>query len=421
MSGKSGALPGTSPRAGALLTEDAVSRCQLHRHGTSQARDVAGGEAEGHRRDSPAQGRAGSQHPEDQVGLLWTAPDGRSLRLCARRISREPLAGFEDGASGDIDALIFDPPNTHSGFDLPTLLYFHGGGFIDNSAESHQGLTSSFAQHGVRVVSINYRLSPENPFPAALTDAISAYKHLLLNDGVSEERIFFGGDSAGGNLAQAAAIWVRDHGSNEDIPRPAGLILISPWNDLTNSSPTRVIKEEFENDVISDSSFAPVPEYVTGKESVVADALVTPLADNKGDLPPQFWALATADRLIGENLAMVVKRIEGAGENCTVDIYEDQVHVFQFYRFLKQTEVFFERASKWIVELSENPTSPPETSVNFVSYGGAVTPIPEGSEDLKKRLKAYLDRVNGGKKRGGFKLEDEYFRVAGAVGSKAKL
>lgn len=166
------------------------------------------------------------------------------------RIPRLPLKGFEESASGDFEAFIFDPPGTHSGFDLPTLLFCHGGGYTNMSPTTHQGVASNFAAQGVRVVSIDYRLSPEHPFPAALTDAVSAYKHLLLNDGVSEEKIFFGGDSAGGGLALTLALWVRDHGSDEDIPQCAGLVLVSPYVDLTHSTPTGYLDDEFAFDTL---------------------------------------------------------------------------------------------------------------------------------------------------------------------------
>lgn len=116
---------------------------------------------------------------------------------------------------------------------------------------THRGLTSQFALNGVRVVSIDYRLAPEAPFPAQLTDAVSAYKHLLLEDGVSEEKIFVGGDSAGGGLALSLAIWVRDHGVDEDIPMFAGLVLISPYVDLTHSSPTLTLGGNFEHDTLN--------------------------------------------------------------------------------------------------------------------------------------------------------------------------
>lgn len=96
--------------------------------------------------------------------------------------------------------------------------------------------------------------------------------------------------------------------------------------------------------------------------------------------------------------------------------------MFQFYNFIKQTGVFFQRASEWMKHLSENPSAPPDPSVFFVKYSGEVEKVPEGTEDLKKRLAAYIKRNNGGKKRGGTAaLEEEYFKVAGAAGGKAKL
>lgn len=111
---------------------------------------------------------------------------------------------------------------------------------------------------------------------------------------------------------------------------------------------------------------------------------------------------------------MSIKRIN-LGEKCTIDIAEDQVHVYQFYNFIKQAGVFYKRAGEWIKGISEDPTSAPETTVNFIAYSGAVAEVSEGVEDLKKRLAGYLarDKTAAREKRG------EYEAAAGV--SKAKL
>jgi acetyl esterase/lipase len=102
------------------------------------------------------------------------------------------------------------------------------------------------------------------------------------------------------------------------------MILISPYVDLTHSSPTSTIGDEFEHDTLAPMPQA-TPEYLPpNKPELRVNPMACPLADSKGGLPPTFYALATADRLVGENLAMVIKRIE-LGEKATVAIYEDQV------------------------------------------------------------------------------------------------
>jgi epsilon-lactone hydrolase len=107
------------------------------------------------------------------------------------------------------------------------LLYLHGGGYFGCSAETHRPITAYFAMHGFRVFAPDYRLAPENPFPAALDDATAAYRGLLAA-GHSPQRIVVAGDSAGGGLALSLMVVLRAAGT----PLPAAAALFSPWTDL---------------------------------------------------------------------------------------------------------------------------------------------------------------------------------------------
>src|SRR5690606_27470245 len=111
----------------------------------------------------------------------------------------------------------------------PVLLYFHGGGYVQGSSVSHRHLTSRLALAAkARVLSVDYALAPEAPFPAAVRDGVKAYLWLL-DQGHAPQRIALGGDSAGGGLAVAVLLAARARG----LPMPAGAALISPWTDLT--------------------------------------------------------------------------------------------------------------------------------------------------------------------------------------------
>jgi phosphinothricin tripeptide acetyl hydrolase len=116
----------------------------------------------------------------------------------------------------------------------PVILYFHGGGYVQGSSVSHRHLTSRLALAAkARVLSIDYALAPEAPFPAAVDDALTAYRWLIAS-GVEPQAIAFGGDSAGGGLAVATLIAARDKG----LPMPAAAVAISPWTDLTCETAT---------------------------------------------------------------------------------------------------------------------------------------------------------------------------------------
>src|SRR5262245_30467683 len=107
------------------------------------------------------------------------------------------------------------------------MLYLHGGGYFGCSAKTHRPVTVWFAQHGFRVFAPNYRLAPENPFPAAADDAVAAYRGLLA-DGHSPQRVVVAGDSAGGGLALSLMLALRAAGT----PLPSAAALFSPWTDL---------------------------------------------------------------------------------------------------------------------------------------------------------------------------------------------
>ena len=115
-----------------------------------------------------------------------------------------------------------------------TLLYLHGGGYYFCSTKTHRPLVFGLTKRaGVRSFSLDYRLAPENRFPAALDDALAAYRQLLAL-GTPPESIVLGGDSAGGGLALATLVALRDRGE----PLPAGAILFSPWTDLAATGAT---------------------------------------------------------------------------------------------------------------------------------------------------------------------------------------
>ena len=114
-----------------------------------------------------------------------------------------------------------------TGAKKSVLLYLHGGGYFGCSAASHRPITVGFALQGFRVFAADYRLAPENPFPAAVEDAVAAYRGLL-GEGNLPEHIVIGGDSAGGGLALSLLLALRDAGA----PLPSGAAVFSPWTDL---------------------------------------------------------------------------------------------------------------------------------------------------------------------------------------------
>jgi acetyl esterase len=178
----------------------------------------------------------------------------RTLRHEAVVASGRPIAVAAadalrvDGATGPLDARLYRPGGVHNpaltwqpgGERLPLLLFFHGGGFVLGDLDSHDALCRLLcASAGVLVLSVDYRLAPEHPWPAAPDDAFAAWRWVVEHAeglGADPERLAVGGDSAGGNLAAITAQTVRDHGGVQ----PAGQLLLYPAVDWSREYPSRV-------------------------------------------------------------------------------------------------------------------------------------------------------------------------------------
>src|SRR5216110_4055051 len=151
------------------------------------------------------------------------------------------------------------------------VLYLHGGGYVIGSPRSHRHLAAAIARAGrARALVLDYRLAPEHPFPAALEDAVAAYRWLLAQ-GIAPGRVVVAGDSAGGGLTVATLLALRDRG----LPRPAGGVCISPWVDLTNSAASYVTKAAVDPIVTREGIEGMTQAYVGGGDRKAP--LVSPL------------------------------------------------------------------------------------------------------------------------------------------------
>lgn len=200
------------------------------------------------------------------------------------------------------------------------IVYLHGGGFLYGSEKSHGELCARIVlAAGARLVFPLYRLAPEHPFPAALEDALSVYRALLAA-GVLPSDIVAAGDSAGGNLALALLVKLRDQGE----PLPAAAVLLSPWVDVTDRGGSMQQNERF--DWASPWMFDRWQrEYLAGKEPT--DPLTSPgHADLRG-LPPLLIQVGTAEMLF-DQVSALARRAQEAGVDVTLAEYPDRVHLW---------------------------------------------------------------------------------------------
>lgn len=198
------------------------------------------------------------------------------------------------------------------------LIYLHGGGQILGSAKTNLVTPLRVMEAtGVPVLSVEYRLAPEHPFPAGLHDALAAYRWLLAN-GFEPADIGVFGDSAGGNLALAMPLLARDEG----LAQPAALVLLSPSIDRTRTGDSHATMPAFDP-VLG----APTAE-VYAVDVALDHPLVSPLFADLHGLPPMLIQVGTRERLLSDSVRLA-RNARRAGVAVTLDVWDGMWHVWQ--------------------------------------------------------------------------------------------
>lgn len=205
----------------------------------------------------------------------------------------------------------------------PVVVYVHGGGYCIGSLTSHRPmLTHLAAATGGRVLAVDYRLAPEHPFPAALDDAVAAYRHVIVEHDPST--VVVAGDSAGGGLTVATLIALRDAG---DL-LPAAGVCLSPWADLTQSGATITSNADVDPMVRADDLDRWAAAYAGATDR--ARPAISPLFGDLGGLPPLHIEVGTAEVLL-DDARRLASRARDHGVDVTMFEGEDLVHVWHFY------------------------------------------------------------------------------------------
>jgi len=204
------------------------------------------------------------------------------------------------------------------------IVYYHGGGYGIGGVVPHRGLCSNLARAcRARVLSVGYRLAPEHPFPAALDDALAAYR-FVLGEGADPTKLALGGDSAGGGLALGALVALRDAGD----PLPAAALCLSPWVDMTLSDPS-IDRLEDQDPMLSRAVLAMFREAYLGDRDPTTPT-ASPLHAELAGLPPLLIQVGRAEVLIGEVEAFA-KQATAAGVDVTLEPWDDMIHVWQTF------------------------------------------------------------------------------------------
>src|SRR5262247_2455315 len=213
------------------------------------------------------------------------------------------------------------PPSAVAG---RVVLYLHGGGYVIGSPRSHRHLAAAIASASAAIaLLLDYRLAPEHPFPAAVDDAVAAYRWLL-DQGTSASGLVIAGDSAGGGLTVATLVALRDAG----VPLPAAGVCISPWVDLTCSGASYVTKDATDPIVKKPGVEQMALAYLGTRDR--RTPLASPLFADLRGLPPLLIHVGSEEVLL-DDAVQLAERAKAAGVAVTIEVWEPMVHVWHWF------------------------------------------------------------------------------------------
>lgn len=205
------------------------------------------------------------------------------------------------------------------------ILQLHGGGYIGPMKNIYRRFAVKYSKlsFGADVLSVDYRVAPEHPFPAALDDCVMAYRWLLEEKEYKPGQIVVAGDSAGGGLALALILYLKDH----NMPLPAGVITMSPWSDVTLSG------NSYEANYEIDPLFGNSKENMLYQCSYIGEAdtkdpYLSPLFGDYHGFPPMLMQVGSFEVLLDDTLS-VAKKAKKSGVKVRTSVYDGMFHVFQ--------------------------------------------------------------------------------------------
>jgi monoterpene epsilon-lactone hydrolase len=276
-------------------------------------------------------------------GGLDTASDVATLRAAFNELmSHVPVAPDiqqKPTTLGDVGGIEVTIKGTASS---NVILYFHGGGYVIGTAAASVPLVGDLARRsGAKAITIDYRLAPEYPHPAAVEDAQAAYMGLLRQD-VDPGQIALAGESAGGGLAVATLLALRAAGA----PLPSCAYLMSPYADLTLTGETLVKKEAVDPVLTPYGLRIRVPDYVAGADA--AEPLISPVFGDLSGLPPLLVQVGSHEILLSDAVRLA-GRAATADVPVTLEVTAGVPHVFQgFAALLDEAGMALDRAAEFL-------------------------------------------------------------------------
>jgi monoterpene epsilon-lactone hydrolase len=204
------------------------------------------------------------------------------------------------------------------------MLYLHGGGYVLGSMRTHRVMLAHLARaSGCKVLGLDYRLAPENPFPAPVDDTLAAYRWLLAH-GYDHRRIVLAGDSAGGGLVVAAMVAMRYVGE----PLPAAGVCLSPWVDMEATGQSFVTNAASDPSVAKDRILRMAGIYLAGKSPQAP--LASPIHADLHGLPPLLVQVGSIETLL-DDAKTLTACAQAAGVSVEFEVWDDMPHVWQHF------------------------------------------------------------------------------------------
>jgi epsilon-lactone hydrolase len=256
-------------------------------------------------------------------GRLDTAGDVETLRAAFNELmARVPVARDVQQTPVELGGVAGVEVTVEGNETENVILYFHGGVYVIGTASASVPLVSELARRtGAKAITVDYRLGPEHPYPAAVEDARAAYEGLL-SQGIAPEQIAFAGESAGGGLAVAAMLALREAG----LPLPSCGYLMSPYADLTLSGATLTDREDADPVLTPEGLRVRVPDYLAGADA--SDPLISPIFGDLKDLPPLLIQVGSHEILLSDALRLA-ERAAICDVPVTLEVTPGVPHVFQ--------------------------------------------------------------------------------------------
>ncbi|HEY7244668.1 MAG TPA: alpha/beta hydrolase [Xanthobacteraceae bacterium] len=243
----------------------------------------------------------------DEVGSVW------------------PVAADVQLAAVDLGGLLGEWSIVPGSDVARVLMYLHGGGYCSGSIVSHRRMvTEAGRAAGVRTLAVDYRLAPEHPFPAALDDALAAWR-FLRGQGIAAAHIAIGGDSAGGGLTVALINALRD--DNEALPACAWLV--SPWTDLTMSGSSLTTKDQTDP-IIHNAYLHELADAYLARGTSRRDPRVSPLYADLRGFPPTLIQVGSAETLL-DDATRFAAALGAADVPLTLEIWPHMIHAWHLW------------------------------------------------------------------------------------------